>query len=104
MRTKIEQDGLRRRRLDKPWVRQGGTLQPASWQDAFTAIAARMRGVPGAKLGAVAGDLCDAESMVALRDLFGALGSANLDCRQDGAHLRFRGVAIAGGAALQLVH
>jgi NADH-quinone oxidoreductase subunit G len=80
-------DGLRRRRLDKPWVRRGGKLEAASWADAFAAIAARVRGVDGKRIGAVAGDLCDAESMLALRDLMAALGSANLDCRQDGAKL-----------------
>jgi NADH-quinone oxidoreductase subunit G len=80
-------DGLKRRRLDRPWVRRDGKLAPATWPEAFAAIAARMRGTDGARIGAVAGDLCDAESMLALKDLFTALGSANLDCRQDGAKL-----------------
>ena len=80
-------DGLRRRRLDKPWVRRNGKLEAASWSDAFAAIAARMRGADGKQIGAIAGDLCDAESMLALRDLMAAVGSANLDCRQDGARL-----------------
>ena len=44
-------------------------------------------GVPGDRIGAIAGDLADAESMLALKDLMAALGSANLDCRQDGARL-----------------
>jgi len=80
-------DGLKRRRLDRPWVRRDGRLVPATWPEAFAAIASRLRGVDGARIGAVAGDLCDAESMVALKDLFSALGSRNLDCRQDGARL-----------------
>jgi NADH-quinone oxidoreductase subunit G len=80
-------DGLKRRRLDRPWVRRGGKLEVASWSDAFAAIAARVRGVDGARIGAIAGDLCDAESMLALRDLMAGLGSANLDCRQDEAAL-----------------
>ncbi|MGI3776735.1 MAG: NADH-quinone oxidoreductase subunit NuoG [Janthinobacterium lividum] len=80
-------DGLKRRRLDRAWVRRDGTLKPASWAEAFATIARRLDGLPGARIGALAGDLCDAESMVALRDLMGALGSANLDCRQDGAAL-----------------
>ena len=78
-------DGFRRRRLDRPWVRAGGKLRPASWQDAFTAIGRRLEGVRGERIGAVAGDLCDAESMMALLDLMTALGSPNVDCRQDGA-------------------
>ena len=80
-------DGLRRRRLDKPWVRENGKLRPASWPEAFGAIAARLKGVAGDRIGAVAGDLCDAESMFALKALMAGLGSQNLDCRQDGAAL-----------------
>ena len=80
-------DGLRRRRLDKPWVRENGKLRPATWAEAFGAIAARLKGVAGDRVGAVAGDLCDAESMFALKALMAGLGSQNLDCRQDGAAL-----------------
>jgi NADH-quinone oxidoreductase subunit G len=80
-------DGLKRRRLDTPWMRRDGKLHKASWNDAFTAIATRLRGVAGARIGAIAGDLCDAESLLALKDLLAGLGSQNLDCRQDGAKL-----------------
>jgi len=79
-------DGLKRRRLDKPWVRRDGKLVPATWPEAFAAIAERLHGVAGDRIGAVAGDLADAESMLALKDLMAALGSANLDCRQLGEH------------------
>ena len=84
---RFSHDGLKRRRLDKPWVRVGGTLRPATWPEAFGAIAAKMKGLPGDRIGAVAGDLCDVESMFALKQLMGGLGSVNLDCRQDGAAL-----------------
>ncbi len=86
-KSRFSHDGLKRRRLDKPWVRQDGKLRPASWPEAFGAIAAKLKGLPGDRIGAVAGDLCDAESMVALKDLMASLGSQNLDCRQDGAAL-----------------
>ncbi len=84
---RFSHDGLKRRRLDRPWVRNGAGLQPASWDQAFGAIAAAMKDKAGDRLGAIAGDLCDAESMVALKDLINGFGSANLDCRQDGAAL-----------------
>jgi NADH-quinone oxidoreductase subunit G len=84
-RGRFSFDGLKRRRLDRPWLRENGKLRPASWGEAFTAIAARMKGVPGERIGAVAGPLADAEAMVALRDLMAALGSSNLECRTDGA-------------------
>jgi len=77
-------DGLKRQRLDRPYVRRGGKLVPASWEEAFEAIAKRLDGVPGARIAAIAGDLCDLESMYALKGLMGALGSGNIDCRQDG--------------------
>ncbi len=84
-------DGLKRRRLDKPWVRREGKLVPATWPEAFAAIAERLHGVAGGRIGAVAGDLADAESMLALQDLMAALGSANLDCRQQASATTCRG-------------
>ncbi len=78
-------DGLKRKRLDRPWLRQGGKLVPATWAEAFAAIAAKLKGMPGGRIGALAGDLVDVESALALKDLLAALGSDNLDCRTDGA-------------------
>ena len=86
-KSRFSFDGLKRRRLDRPWVRRGGKLVPATWQEAFAAVSAKLAGVDGKRIGAIAGDLCDAESMMALADLMGALGSRNLDCRQDGAQI-----------------
>ena len=80
-------DGLKRRRLDRPWVRENGKLRAATWTEAFDAIAARTKSLSGDRIGAIAGDLCDAESILALKDLLASLGSANVDCRQDGARL-----------------
>ncbi|QQP92130.1 NADH-quinone oxidoreductase subunit G [Skermanella sp. TT6] len=84
-KSRFHYDGLKRQRLDRPYVRRDGKLQPATWAEAFAAIAERVKGVPGERIAALAGDLCDAESMIALKDLVEGLGSANLDCRQDGA-------------------
>ena len=86
-KSRFSLDGLKRRRLDKPWVRTDGTMKQADWHEAFAAIASRLKTVSGARIGAIAGDLCDAESMLALSDLMAAYGSPNLDCRQDGAAL-----------------
>src|SRR6201996_1266625 len=36
-------DGLKRQRLDQPYVRRNGKLQPATWGEAFAAIAAKLR-------------------------------------------------------------
>jgi NADH-quinone oxidoreductase subunit G len=84
-KTRFACDGLKRQRLDRPYVRRSGKLVPASWDEAFEAIAKRLDGVPGSRIAAIAGDLCDLESMYALKGLMGALGSGHIDCRQDGA-------------------
>ncbi|MCZ6509796.1 MAG: NADH-quinone oxidoreductase subunit NuoG [Alphaproteobacteria bacterium] len=80
-------DGLARQRLDRPYLRVDGKLREASWQEAFAAIGERVKETKGERIAAIAGDQCDAEAMIALKDLMGALGSANIDCRQDGAKL-----------------
>ena len=85
-KTRHACDGLARQRLDRPYVRGAdGRLKAASWDEAFDAVATRLQGTDGGKIAAIAGDLCDAESMLALKDLMAGLGSPNLDCRQDGA-------------------
>jgi len=84
-KSRFAVDGLKRRRLDSCWVKRDGRMVKASWTEAFAAIAAKVQGMPGDKIGAIAGNLADAESMLALKDLMSALGSQNLDCRQDGA-------------------
>jgi NADH-quinone oxidoreductase subunit G len=80
-------DGLSRQRLDRPYVRTNGKLAPVSWPDAFAAIAAKVSETAPEKIGVIAGDLQDAESMKAAMDLFASLGVKNLDCRQDGSTL-----------------
>ena len=84
-KTRFACDGLKRQRLDRPYVRRDGKLQPARWDEAFGAIAKRLQGVAGHRIAAIAGDHADVEAMFALRELMGALGSPNIDCRQDGA-------------------
>jgi NADH-quinone oxidoreductase subunit G len=86
-KTRFACDGLKRQRLDKPYVRKDGKLKPATWTEAFDAIAAAAKGLSGSQIAAIAGDLADCESMTALKDLMAGLGSPNLDCRQDGAKL-----------------
>src|SRR6201993_1326907 len=82
-------DGLMRQRLDTPYVRVDGKLKPANWGQAFDAIAKKLKGLAPDRIGVIAGDLQDAESMKAALDLFGRLGVKSLDCRQDGAKLGY---------------
>jgi NADH-quinone oxidoreductase subunit G len=86
-KTRHVVDGLRTQRLDQPYLRVNGRLQPASWKDAFAAIADKVKATSAARMGAIVGDLAGVEEMYALKDLMGRLGAKNIDARQDGATL-----------------
>ena len=77
-KTRHVVDGLRTQRLDRPYIRENGKLQPASWQQAFAAIAARVSRTDGKRIGAIAGDLAAVEEMFALKELLAKFGSVNL--------------------------
>jgi len=82
-KARFNWDGLARQRLDKPYIRENGKLRAAGWDEALAVVAEKLSGEPET-IAAIAGDLCDAESMKALKDLMGNLGVKNIDCRQDG--------------------
>jgi NADH-quinone oxidoreductase subunit G len=86
-KTRHVVDGLRTQRLDQPYIRRSGRLHPATWAEAFAAIAARMKGANPTRVGAIAGDLAAVEEMFALKEMMTRLGVANIDGRQDGAAL-----------------
>jgi NADH-quinone oxidoreductase subunit G len=86
-KTRHVVDGLRTQRLDMPYIRVGGALRPASWADAFAAIASKVKAASAKKIGAIAGELAAAEEIFALKDLMTRLGVVNLDCREDGSVL-----------------
>ncbi|MEL6478042.1 MAG: NADH-quinone oxidoreductase subunit NuoG [Pseudomonadota bacterium] len=85
-RSRYIWDGLRRQRLDRPYVRVEGKLKPASWGEAFAAIKAAAEKA-GDNIAAVAGDLAPVEAMFALKTLLASLGSDRVEGRQDGAQL-----------------
>lgn len=80
-KTRHAVDGLVRKRLDRPYVRQDGKLRPATWDEAFAAITAVDH---GGSVAAVAGDLVDCETMFAAKALLRELGSVRLEGRQTG--------------------
>jgi NADH-quinone oxidoreductase subunit G len=86
-KTRFIWDGLRSQRLDRPYVRRNGRLAPASWNEAFAAIKEAVGKAKPERIGAIAGDLAGVEEMYALKLLMQALGTKNIDCRQDGAAL-----------------
>jgi NADH-quinone oxidoreductase subunit G len=86
-KTRHVADGLRTQRLDRPYIRRNGRLEPAGWDETLALVAAKLKETKPERIGAIAGDLAGAEEMFALKDLLARLGSSNVECRQDGAKL-----------------
>ena len=82
-KTRFVWDGLRRQRLDQPYLRENGKLRPATWPEALKAAAAAMS---GKNLVGLIGDLVPVEAGFALKSLVEGLGGA-VECRVDGAKL-----------------
>ncbi len=82
-KTRFVWDGLRRQRLDRPYIREGGKLRPASWPEALAAAAAAMK---GKRVAGLVGDLAPVEAAFALKQLIEGQGG-HVECRTDGAKL-----------------
>ena len=77
-------DGLRRQRLDRPYIRENGKLRPATWPEALGLAATKIKGAN--KLAGLVGDLAPTEAAFALKQLVEGQGGA-VECRVDGAKL-----------------
>jgi NADH-quinone oxidoreductase subunit G len=82
-KTRFVWDGLRRQRLDTPYVRENGKLRKASWGEALTKAAEAMK---GKKVAGLIGDLAPVEAAFSLKQLIEGLGG-QVECRTDGAKL-----------------
>jgi len=77
-------DGLRRQRLDRPYIRENGRLRPATWPEALGKAAGAIKGAT--KLGALVGDLAPTEAIFGLKQLIEGQNGI-IECRTDGARL-----------------
>ncbi|MGB0158599.1 MAG: molybdopterin-dependent oxidoreductase, partial [Thalassovita mediterranea] len=82
-KTRFVWDGLRRQRLDTPYIRENGKLRKAGWGEALAAVATAMK---GKKVAGLIGDLVPVEAAFALKNLIEGLGG-NVECRTDKARL-----------------
>ncbi len=94
-KTRFVWDGLRRQRLDKPYVRENGKLRPATWAEALAAAAEAMR---GKKIAGLVGDLAPVEAAYALKQLVEGQGG-DVESRVDGAKLPARNRSAYVGTA-----
>lgn len=82
-KTRFVWDGLRRQRLDQPYIRENGKLRAATWPEALEAATAAMQ---GKKVAGLVGDLVPVEAAFALKQLIEGQGGT-VECRTDGAKL-----------------
>jgi NADH-quinone oxidoreductase subunit G len=83
-KTRFVWDGLRRQRLDRPYIRENGKLRPAGWPEALAAAATALKRAK--KVAGLVGDLAPTEAAFSLKRLVEGLGGA-VECRTDGAAL-----------------
>ncbi len=83
-KTRFVWDGLRRQRLDRPYLRENGKLRPATWSEALATVAQAIKGA--GKLVGLVGDLAPVEAAYALKGLIEGQGG-HVECRTDGARL-----------------
>ncbi|WP_299612130.1 NADH-quinone oxidoreductase subunit NuoG [uncultured Tateyamaria sp.] len=83
-KTRFVWDGLRRQRLDKPYIRENGKLRPATWPEALGKASEAIKGAT--KLAGLVGDLAPVEATYALKQLIEGQGGI-VECRTDGAKL-----------------
>lgn len=82
-KTRFVWDGLRRQRLDRPYVRENGKLRPSNWGEALGKAAEAMK---GKKVTGLIGDLVPVEAAYALKQLVTGLGG-KVECRTDNVRL-----------------
>ena len=82
-KTRFIWDGLRRQRLDTPYIRENGRLRKAGWGEALAFAAAAVK---GKKVAGLVGDLASVEAAYSLKAVIESLGG-KVESRTDGARL-----------------
>lgn len=78
-KTRFAYDGLGLQRITYPLFRtNGGEFERVTWAYALDIIKEKMAGLEPKHIAGVAGALCDAESLVAFKDLFSSLQSSQI--------------------------
>jgi NADH-quinone oxidoreductase subunit G len=86
-KTRFCYDGLKYQRLDKPYVKRDGKLQAVSFDEAYNAIAEKIKSLKASEIAALTGQFSAAEEIFALKKLLEKLEVKNFDCRLSGEKL-----------------
>ena len=98
-KTRFVWDGLRRQRLDVPYIREKGKLRKATWGEALAKAAEALKGAK--KIAGLVGDLAPVEAIFAMKQMIEGQGGV-VECRTDGAKLpEANRAAYVGTAAIE---
>ncbi len=86
-KTRFFYDGLKYQRLDIPMMKEKNKLKECSWDTVLNKLVQQLNSTKANKIGSIAGDLTDVETMLVVKDFLSALGCNNFDCRQNGSKL-----------------
>jgi NADH-quinone oxidoreductase subunit G len=81
-KTRFSYDGLKRQRIDRPYIKKDGALQEATWEEAIDVISQQFKQLRPEEIGAIAGTLVDCETMQAFKLLLNKIGCNNVDANQ----------------------
>jgi NADH-quinone oxidoreductase subunit G len=86
-KTRFAYDANHNQRLDTPYIRRDGKLNPASWEDAFSYIKENLQKVKPTEFAALAGELVDCDAAFMLKELMRKMQSSHTDCRPADAQI-----------------
>jgi NADH-quinone oxidoreductase subunit G len=86
-KTRFSYDGLKYQRLDRAYSREKNILKSLDLQSALTKLAQKIKTTNPEKIGAIAGDMTDVETMLCAKDFLQAINCDNFDCRQNQSQL-----------------
>ncbi|MBT4989320.1 MAG: NADH-quinone oxidoreductase subunit G, partial [Rickettsiales bacterium] len=92
-KTRFSYDGLLQQRLDRPYVKVRDRFEEVSWEKVMHVISENINAVKSNKssrIAALAGDLCDVESIYMLKKIMKHLGSNNYDCRPENSVMQLQ--------------
>ncbi len=87
-KTRYACDGLLKQRLDTPFIRENGKLNPTSWNNALELLTSKLKIFKPNEVAGITGDLVDLEMAYSFKSFFEkCIGSRNLECRQDKTYI-----------------
>lgn len=80
-------DGLKRQRLDRPYVKKNGKVQSVSLDKAYATVAKLLKQFAADEIAFVAGDLVDLETLQAAKTFAQKMAINAVECRQEDTYL-----------------